>query len=220
MRSWRAIAASLAVAAVLLAAMDAKAFAAEEPTHAAWYGAPVLVMDAAAVTTMTTGWVGMRNADVWLAGAGLHLVGAPIVHVIHGHPLRALGSFGLRVGGLLLGSLVGGYLGGAFARPNTHCGDTCGYDGLGAIATGAVVGVDVTATGVSVLDAALLSYETPHAHAAGSLVPYVGGAGARSAPLSISLGESAPGGFISPRMAFATDTAQRRTPVFGVGGRF
>lgn len=213
--------ASVVVSAVLCAAVEGEARAAgSEGPPVAWYGAPSLVMDGAAVTTMSVGWIGMRNADVWLAGAGLHLVGAPIMHVVHGHPLRALGSFGLRLGGVLVGALVGGYLGGAFAHPSTHCGDTCGYDGLDALVTGAVVGVDVTAIGVGAVDAGLLAFEAPRTQATGSLMPYIAATGPRRAPLAISLGESAPGGFISPRMAFATDASQHRTPVFGVGGRF
>jgi len=191
----------------------------DQPPPEKWYGGPGLVLDGVAVTTMTAGFFVQDGGGVLLAGAGLHLVGAPVVHIIHGHPLRALASFGLRVGGNLVGMLVGGYVGVALGHPNPHCEDAC-YDGLGEAVTGALIGIDVAAIGVSIVDASVLAYDAPHARPAGSLVPYVGSSNGRTAPLAVSLGEASPGGFISPRMAWAVDSSQHRTPVFGVGGRF
>jgi hypothetical protein len=81
-----------------------------------WYGWQTLIADGASLALLGTG-IGVQEssspevrklADPLLAaGGGLYLLGAPIVHLRHGHPLIALLDFGLRVATPIAASLVG-----------------------------------------------------------------------------------------------------------------
>jgi len=83
---------------------------------------------------------------LWIAGGG-YLLGAPIVHLAHGNPGRAVASLGLRVG-----------LPVAFVGVGTVLEDCQGQDfcGLASVLIGVPLGM---ATAIA-LDAAVLSRDT------------------------------------------------------------
>src|SRR5262245_7305404 len=84
---------------VLLCALQATAVHASDRS---WYGWQTLAIDGTAFATWTvTSLVGKTQArppvsTVNLAGRGVYLLGAPIVHAVHGKPGAAIGSLALR----------------------------------------------------------------------------------------------------------------------------
>lgn len=124
-----------------------------------WYGWQILVVDGAAdalaIATVATHRGGTYPTTLagYSLAAGGYLFGGPIVHAVHGHGWRTLGSLGLRVGAPLGGALLG-LLGGAVGtRPS-------GVDegGLATIFLG-VVGLSVGVIAAQVLDPVLLGSE-------------------------------------------------------------
>ncbi len=106
-----------------------------DPPRRSWYGLQTLVADGGAIA----GGIA-TSGTLFLPG---YLLGAPIVHAIHGRPLRGLVDLGLRLGMPLAGaSLLGGarYLATRESGPSLLT-----FSVLGA-ASGAVTAVSVDAT--------------------------------------------------------------------------
>jgi hypothetical protein len=95
------------------------------PPRTDWYGWQTLVPDVTGIALMGTGLSYGGDRSLFLAGAGIYLLGAPVIHFVHARPgegsadliLRA----GLPVAGFLVGAVGGldgallGFLGGAVA---------------------------------------------------------------------------------------------------------
>jgi hypothetical protein len=112
-----------------------------------WYGWQIIPIDAAALGVIAVALALGEDAVPAPAviALGAYAVGGPIVHLVHGRPLIALGSFGLRVGMPAVGALVG------------SAGENCKDDkctGGWPTAVGGLVGA-ITAMS---LDAALLAH--------------------------------------------------------------
>lgn len=145
----------------------------EEPTaprgkeEAKWYGYQTLIVDGAslglvlggaAMASHSSGSSGSSRSNsggdsggsVALAGGIGYLLGAPIVHWMHGRIGPGFGSLGLRVGLPLSGLFWGAIIGSA--------ADSRHDDGIGA---GAAIGFVAGIGGAMLLDAALLAYEKP-----------------------------------------------------------
>ena len=129
-------------------------------TRTRWYGWQTLATDAAAVVLVVAavsviaeseGDSSTGTALAYLS-LGAYALGGPVVHIAHENYGRAAGSFGLRVGG----PIVGGALGCAAD------GSSSGYGCLGGLALGMFLG---TLTAV-VVDSAALAYEKVPATAA------------------------------------------------------
>jgi hypothetical protein len=82
-------------------------------------------VDAIAIGLTTLAFSAKSDGSGYL-GIGTYLLGAPIVHIVHDHPGRAAGSFGLRVLLPFIGGVIGDKQGGCH-------GDACdsGNAGLG-----------------------------------------------------------------------------------------
>lgn len=104
-----------------------------------WYGWQTLLADAAATTVLLLPTKGSASDVSGAIGAGLFVLGAPALHLLHGRGVVALGDAGLRLVLPLIGALVG-----AAVATNSFEGP---IDGL-------LVGMGCA----SVIDAALLAY--------------------------------------------------------------
>jgi hypothetical protein len=104
-----------------------------------WYGAPILIADAAAAGAILAS-VYFRSDT--LIGAGLvSFAGVPpVVHALHRRGGRGLGSLGLRLGLPIVGAFIGG---GLVDRSKCHIED----DGcvLAGVLTGAGIGMALAA---------------------------------------------------------------------------
>lgn len=130
--------------------------AAPAPAGRSWYGWQTLVADGASVTAFAGALALYRPSDgamqdasaalLVLAGAG-YLVGAPAVHLAHDAPVKAAGSFGLRLALPTAGLFAGLALG-------PRCSGLRCMNGLESGALGALLGV----VGAVVVDAALLAF--------------------------------------------------------------
>ena len=98
-------------------------------------------------------------------------MGPAIVHLAHARPGAAAGSFGLQVGGPLLGGLLGYAI---------ECSQGCGgmFPGMFGMVAGAAVGHLTAAT----LDVAVLSYEAKTTTAASALAAALSRSVARLRP--------------------------------------
>jgi hypothetical protein len=126
-----------------------------------WYGGQTLATDGAALalaiasgSTTQTPDVATALGTVSLATYGL---GAPVVHIAHGHGDAAVGSLLLRLGLPLGGALLGYALGAATVGQSSYCGDggSCGGFVMG------ILGLGAGALTASILDATVLAYEPP-----------------------------------------------------------
>ena len=136
------------IAIGLTALLTAAAFSAPAETEAApasgpeqhWYGYQTLLADCGALA------IGIPSSGALVLPG--YLLGGPLVHALHGEPMRALADFGLRVAmPLAAGSLAGGsyYL---LTKEN----------GLGLVAFTALGGI-AGALGAISIDAALLGWD-------------------------------------------------------------
>lgn len=101
---------------------------------AVWYGWQTLITDGAAVLT---------TPAVPLLGVGAYVLGAPLVHALHGRGWTALGSLGLRVGAPVTGGFV------AYAVQGKCSGEFC--------AVWPLLGAGVGVVSAMALDAAVLA---------------------------------------------------------------
>jgi hypothetical protein len=126
--------------------------------------------------------VGALGAD-WrpvAAGVGTFAVGAPAIHAVHGHAGKAVGSFFLRVGGVLGAAALGA----AIAAGTANCAGS-EDDGIlscsdGAALVGAAMGMVLGTITASAIDIAVLAREPvptnakDHPRSGGvSLAPFV-----------------------------------------------
>lgn len=116
------------------------------PVDRHWYGGPILLADGTAVATLMAA-ARTKNDGVAIALAGIGLTSyalAPgVLHAVHGHWGRGLGSAGLR----LALPLVGGF----FASQIVHNG-TCHYDDDSCKISGFVTGVGLGVAAAITLD--------------------------------------------------------------------
>ncbi len=144
-----------------------------------WYGWQVLAVDGASALSLTTAAVlastafGARGSGLadgaslglLFGGAGIYMLGSPIVHAAHGRPAATAASVGVRVGLLTAGYLLGGSMAppcqarkhaerkhDEFAFDFDICTNGLKYGIYGAL-LGAVV--------ASVADASILAYAAP-----------------------------------------------------------
>lgn len=110
-----------------------------------WYGGQIIAVDVVSVGMIFAGLVSESAAPATLGLAGLWL-GAPAVHLAHGEGARAVGSFFMRPGAVVVGAYLGYH-----AEDCSSGGEWCG---LGGLFLGSIVGLGVAA----IADAAL-AYE-------------------------------------------------------------
>ena len=119
-------------------------------TERIWYGWQPLAGDLMAAGVFTLGAAG-ESGNVELAGAAIFPLAAPLIHLAHGHPLRALGSFGLR-----LAVPIGGFFLGASVQPmfDKNCAqeELCGLGG-------AIIGGRAGTLVAAVIDDGVLSWD-------------------------------------------------------------
>jgi hypothetical protein len=116
-----------------------------------WYGwqvlIPTLASDALIIGAVAgSGSGGNASTVVGLAGLIGHGISGPIVHLVHGHPLRALASFGLEA------ALPGTVIGALLATPCTN--DVCS-----STVYLALIGLPVAFTAGTALDSSLIAWE-------------------------------------------------------------
>jgi hypothetical protein len=111
-----------------------------------WYGWQPLVADANAVLLVLAA-SSTKSGALGLSGLGTYLLAPPIIHLAHGRPGAAAGSFTLRV----ILPFTGGLLGGALA---TGC-SSGPYCKLNGVVLGGLAGL----VSAIVIDAAAISYE-------------------------------------------------------------
>jgi hypothetical protein len=127
-----------------------------------WYGWQVLIPNLVSDVVFTggaIGWLGNYtyfspvNAGLGVAIAGLavHGISGPIVHLAHGHPLKALASFGLEA------ALPGAIFGLTYAAVSTSQPDSTGVGPFLLL----VIGMPIAWTAGTTVDIAALSWEDP-----------------------------------------------------------
>jgi hypothetical protein len=145
---------------VSLAPQDRELLPEEEPR---WYGWQNLAVDGGALA-LSVAAAGVDSSDspsgsenlaqALLLGAVVgYGAGGPAIHLVHGHPWKALGSLGLR-GGL---PVLGGAIGLASATCPPPGGGDYGNCGLGELVMGAAAGVVMAL----VIDDGFLTWEKP-----------------------------------------------------------
>jgi hypothetical protein len=145
---------------VSLAPQDREFLPEEEPR---WYGWQNLAVDGGALA-FSVAAAGVDSSDspggsenltqALLLGAVVgYGAGGPAIHLVHGHPWKALGSLGLR-GGL---PVLGGAIGLASATCPPPDGGDYGNCGLGELIMGAAAGVVIAL----VIDDGFLTWEKP-----------------------------------------------------------
>lgn len=115
-----------------------------------WYGWQALTVDGAAVIiALTSGFTGAWGG---VGGLTTYAVGAPIVHMAHGHLGKGMADIGLRVGLPLLFGTIG------YASGNQSC-HSDGFFCLPPAVGDAVIGGLIGYAGAVIIDAAFLARE-------------------------------------------------------------
>ena len=116
-----------------------------------WYGYQTLISDAAtvAVTYALAKSITRTTVPSIAVGATGYVVAPVTIHLVHGEPVRALASGGLRVGAPLVGGIVGGLI---TSKESDH--------GLLSGLVGVWIGAAIGLVSASVIDAAAIAYET------------------------------------------------------------
>jgi hypothetical protein len=153
-REWAAL---VAFSVVLLFARGASA---EEEPRGGWYGYQTLLADGVAavlagraIQASRAGASGGALAGDATPTAAVYVLGAPSVHLIHGHPRRALADAGARaaIPAALgaLGILVGGGVGLALAQANPQAERTpfayALYGGIAGVGAGLLTSITLDA---------------------------------------------------------------------------
>jgi hypothetical protein len=131
----------------------------EEPAEKSerWYGWQTLAADAVPATLLVAGVALDDGTSPSLYGAAAltFVVGGPVIHAVHDHAGKALGSLGLR----LALPVVGVVIGSSVAPPLNPCpalpGGECEESDSTPVLLGGVFGM----TAASIIDSALLAYE-------------------------------------------------------------
>lgn len=114
-----------------------------------WYGWQILAADSGSVLTGYGVGAGLKSTEALVVGGVGYLAVAPIIHAIHGRGGAAAGSLGMRA----LVPLGGTFLGMLMAEGS---GESALYRAVKGGVTGFTVGIGLT----TILDVALLSFET------------------------------------------------------------
>jgi hypothetical protein len=138
----------LLVVTSFLLLSSGRARADEPPPKGQWYGAPVLLVDAASLA-VALGSTGSGSPGLGYVGAGGYLLGGPVIHIAHRNGDKAVLSLMIRVAA----PLAFGYA--AYEGFGGSNGEGC------CPAIGAVLGGVVGAGLASVVDATTLAWETP-----------------------------------------------------------
>ncbi|MBK6687485.1 MAG: hypothetical protein IPG45_23640 [Deltaproteobacteria bacterium] len=72
-----------------------------------WYGWQLIIADLTCLGVMMVSG-SLEVAPVFLTGITTMVVGVPVLHGMHGRPITVIQSYALRIGGPLLGALIGG----------------------------------------------------------------------------------------------------------------
>jgi hypothetical protein len=151
------------------------AYAPPAPTparQAEWYGWQTLLVDGVAIGTIplelapSASFTRTPSASyLLLASVSTYAIGAPLVHIAHGHTGRGLADLGLRVGAVAAGGIAGAALG----KPGTPSACEANLAGcLAESSNGLAVGATIGAVLASLIDASLLARETKPAEMAPS----------------------------------------------------
>ena len=182
------------------------------PANTEWYGTPILVSDlasallwslAAGASTSEGGPV----APLALMASLPYVFTSPVVHAVHGHGWRAVGSVVLRLALPTAGVVVGAFVGAETCTtpplpadwPSIEYTYGCSWDGA---ITGALVGVVITGLGAMVIDDAVLAWGPPD----------------EPAPAQASL--RPPALQWLPTLGVAHDSGNNAVPTLGVAGSF
>lgn len=140
MRPRRSLAAVAAAASVLALAPPAAHAGIDDE---GWYGYQVLGADLVGWGLFVGGASARKRDEVMFAGFGLIILGGPIIHALHGNYLRGGLSVGLRVGGPVLGGVIGLAL----------------DDSKSFLPAGPFIGAFVGSLAASVVDIVVLAYD-------------------------------------------------------------
>lgn len=147
----------------------AKPKRAEPPPQTVWYGWQTILADAGAVTlAVSSGLLEENKGAPLAAGLGVYLLGAPLIHAVNGQLGKGAGSFGLRLGAPIAGT-VGGLALGVATCPADDGLNNGPYCQIGLAALGGLAGI-ITA---SVVDAAVLAKKEVRPARALSIAPSV-----------------------------------------------
>ena len=144
-------------------AQTAEVGLADEPTVTAdephildgtWYGYQTLLADGVSMGLLVPGVVYNSSTPGLLGLAGL-AVGAPVIHLLHRQPARALGSLAARVGLFFLGGVIGAGIHGCPTPTPLADGRVPESDCI----PGAIVGALVGGVAASVLDGVVFAHE-------------------------------------------------------------
>ncbi len=174
----RAVAASFLAVSLVLGASGAlgdepSAADPSRPTH--WYGYQTLATDGVALLlllpALSSSAHDLQTASA-VASLATYSLGAPIVHLTHGHVGKAVADLGIRAAMPFVVGLLGGLIGAAAYQPSTSCATAgaCAERGnwfgpLMAFIEGGAIGGTVGIGGAVAIDAALLAYEPLGHHA-------------------------------------------------------
>jgi hypothetical protein len=122
-----------------------------------WYGWQTLAVDAGSVGIGLVGGAAGRGDAGAVAALTGYVLGAPIVHAVHGRTDAAVGDFALRLGAALAGGAIGYGVGVASFHGCAPDAWFCGRDWSGM--EGAVLGGLGGAVTAVILDASLLGRE-------------------------------------------------------------
>ena len=136
-----------------------------EPARRQWYGAPLVVADAAAFAVAAGGFgIAMRSGAhpevpeaMLLVGSAVYAFDGAVIHGIHGDADKALGSVLLRVLVAPAAGFVGGLIG---AGAGAGCVGSENCD-IGYALWGFGIGAGTGMVAASVIDNALLAYKHP-----------------------------------------------------------
>jgi len=174
-----------------------------------WYGLPMLVSDlvSAAIwsaTVVSSSTSGPDNPAEQASVLALfpYLITSPVVHALHGHGWRAVGSVALRLVLPTAGFVIGGLAATCPPPPGVVPSGIEYCDSLDIAFKGALVGSGIAAVLAMVIDDAALTWEPPD----------------EPAPAKASL--RPPALQWLPTLGVAHDSGNNAVPTFGVAGSF
>ena len=114
---------------------------ASQKTESQWYGYQTLGVDGLALGVGAL--APSSGAGFATAAITTYLVGAPVIHLVHGSPGKALGDLAIRAGAPIAGACIGGVIGILAARSNDGVARLEGMEVGGAYGLVAGVGLAV-----------------------------------------------------------------------------
>jgi hypothetical protein len=182
--------------------------AAPAPAPKVWYGYETLTVDGVSALLGIVGGVvnaatGTSQVGSAIGGVGVvgYVLGAPIVHWVHGRVETGLGDLGIRFFAPGAGALVGLIAGTIIGSQSRNCNNDGDLGNCGT-GLGLIFGAAAGAVAAVAIDAAVLAWET-------------------TTPSPAETGRSdAPGFSIVPVVRVARGEEGRARAVVGVGGTF